>query len=120
MIISCVDTIESRESIAKSWLGKGTYMIDCGNARTSGQVIIGQFNGDLPNVYDEHSDLIFGEEPEDDVGCADEYFVQDLFVNSVVAVNALNLIWRLLRWESLKVRGVFFDTDEGICNPIKI
>jgi PRTRC genetic system ThiF family protein len=120
MIISCVDTIKSREDIAKSWLTKEAYMIDCGNARTSGQVLIGQFDGDLPNVYDEHNDLIYGEEPEDEVGCVDEYFVQDLFVNSVVAINALNLIWRLLRWESLKVRGVFFDTDEGICNPVKI
>ena len=120
MIISCVDTIKSREAIAKSWLKKEAYMIDCGNERTSGQVLIGQFNDELPNIYTENNDLIYGNEPTDEVGCVDQYHRQDLFVNSVVADNALNLIWNLLKWESLEVRGVFFDLRKGICNPVKI
>jgi PRTRC genetic system ThiF family protein len=120
LTIACVDTVKSREQIAKSWRKKGSYMIDCGNSRTSGQVLIGQDNGDLPNIYSEHTDLIYGEEPQDEPGCVDQFHRQDLFVNSVVADNALHLIWRLLRWGSLEVRGVFFDLDKGISNPIKI
>ena len=120
LFISCVDTVKSREAIAKSWHKPGTYMIDCGNARTSGQVLIGQYKGDLPNVYIENTDLIYGDEPEDEPGCVDQYFRQDLFVNSVVADNALHFVWRLLRWGSLEVRGIFFDLDKGVTNPVKI
>lgn len=120
LFIACVDTVKSRESIAKSWRKKGCYMIDCGNARTSGQILIGQDRGDLPNIYDEHSDLIYGEEQQDEPGCVDPLKKQDLFVNNVVACHALNLIWTLLRWESLQVRGIFFDLARGISNPIKI
>jgi PRTRC genetic system ThiF family protein len=121
LVISCVDTVSSRERIAKSWQKPGTYMIDCGNAKTSGQVLIGQYKGDLPNIYTENTDLIYGDEPqEEEPGCVDQYFRQDLFVNSVVADNALHFVWRLLRWGSLEVRGIFFDLDKGVMNPVKI
>ncbi|MBL18536.1 MAG: hypothetical protein CMC82_01730 [Flavobacteriaceae bacterium] len=120
MVISCVDTVKSRESIAKAWHKKETYLIDCGNSKTSGQVLIGQFDGKLPNIYNENPDLMYGEEPEEEPGCVDEYFRQDLFVNSVVATHALHFVWRLLRWESLEVRGVFFDLNTGVSNPVKI
>lgn len=120
LVISCVDSVKSREQIAKSWQTKGTYMIDCGNAKTSGQVLIGQFKGDLPNIYDENEDLIYGKEQTEEPGCVDQYFRQDLFVNSVVADNALHFVWTLLRWGKLKVRGVFFDLDKAVANPVKI
>ena len=120
LVISCVDSVESRERIAKAWQKKNTFLIDCGNARASGQVLVGQFNGDLPNIYTEHDQLILGEEKPDEPGCVDQYFRQDLFVNSVVASHALHFVWRLLRWESLDVRGVFFDLDNGISNPVKL
>jgi PRTRC genetic system ThiF family protein len=122
LCISCVDTVKSREAIAKSWQNEGTYMIDCGNAQTSGQVLIGQYKGDLPNIYEEHSDLIYGDEPteEESPGCVDQFFRQDLFVNSVVANHALHFVWSLLRWGKLEVQGVFFDLTKGVTNPIKI
>jgi len=122
LIISCVDTVKARESIGKSWYKKGTFLMDCGNSKTSGQVVLGQFDGELPNIYSEHSDLIYGEEPDEteEPGCVDPYFRQDLSVNSVVADHALHLVWRLLRWESLEVRGTFFDLNKSIANPVKI
>ena len=120
LFISCVDTIKSREAIAKSWHKKGTYMIDCGNARASGQVLIGQFDGELPNIYTEHEDLIYGEEPEDDVGCKDQYFREDIFINSTVAQHACNFVWNLVRWGKVKHGGTFLDLDQGIANSIKI
>jgi hypothetical protein len=95
-------------------------MIDCGNAKTSGQVLIGQYKGELPNIYTEHEDLIYGEEQVEEPGCVDQYFRQDLFVNSVVASYALHLVWTLLRWRKLKVQGVFFDLDKGVANPVKL
>lgn len=120
LVISCVDSVKSRERIAKSWQTEGTYMIDCGNAKTSGQVLIGQYKGDLPNIYTENEELIYGEEQDDEPGCVDQYFRQDLFVNSVVASYALHLVWTLLRWRKLKVRGIFFDLDKGVANPVKL
>lgn len=121
LVISCVDSVSSRERIAKSWQSKGTYMIDCGNAKTSGQVLIGQYKGELPNIYTEHDELIYGDEPaEEEPGCVDQYFRQDLFVNSVVSSYALHLVWNLLRWGKLKVQGVFFDLDKGVANPVTL
>lgn len=121
LVISCVDTVASRERIAKSWQKKGTYMIDCGNARSSGQVLIGQYKGKLPNIYEDNADLIYGDEaPDDEPGCVDQYYRQDLFTNRVVADQALHLVWRLLKWGSLEVQGVFFDINKGVCNPVKI
>ena len=120
LVITCVDTVKSRESIAKAWYKKNAYLIDCGNARASGQVLVGQFLGKLSNIYTDNEQLINGEEQPDEPGCVDQYYRQDLFVNSVVASYALHFVWRLLRWESLEVRGIFFNLDTGVSNPVKI
>ena len=62
--IACVDTISSRSKIAKAKYKEGAYIIDCGNAKASGQVILGQYQGELPFPYEENKDLIEGEEPD--------------------------------------------------------
>jgi PRTRC genetic system ThiF family protein len=120
LFIACVDTVKSREAIAKSWHKKGTYMIDCGNAKSSGQVLLGQFNGKLPNLYTENDELIYGDEPEDDFSCTDQYYRQDLFVNNAVALQALQIVWSMVRWGKINHRGVFLDIERGAMNPIKI
>lgn len=120
LVISCVDTVKSREAIAKSWQTKGTYMIDCGNSRTSGQILIGQFKGELPNLYQEHEDLIYGDEPEDEPGCVDPELRQSLFTNSTIAQLACNYVWNIVRWNKIQNRGIFLDIDKGVANSIKI
>ena len=116
--IACVDTISSRAKIAKANYKKGAYIIDCGNARASGQVILGQYQGELPFPYEENKDLVEGEEP-DEPNCVDQYYRQDLFINSMIAGHALHFVWTLFRRASLDVRGVFTNLERGITNPIK-
>ena len=106
ILIVCVDTKKSRKEISQSYLGKDSYIIDCGNSQGAGQVILGQKESDLPNPYVEHKDLTKGrEDPEPD--CADPYQHQDMFINQLVATYALDLVWRLLRRTSITQRGCF-------------
>ena len=116
--IACVDTISSRSKIAKAKYKSGAYIIDCGNAKASGQVILGQYQGELPFPYEENRDLVEGEEP-DEPNCVDQYYRQDLFINSMIAGHALHFVWSLFRRTSLDVRGVFTNLERGITNPIK-
>lgn len=116
--IACVDTIKSRAKIAKAKFKDKAYIIDCGNARASGQAIIGQYQGDLPFPYEENKELITGEEP-DEPSCVDQYYRQDLYINSMVAGHALHFVWTLFRRTSLDIRGVFLNLERGITNPIK-
>ncbi len=116
IIISCVDTKLSRKKISKAKYKNGTYLLDCGNARASGQVILGQYNGDLPFPYDDG--LTEGDEP-DEPTCVDQYYRQDLYINTMIAGHALHLVWELFRKTSIDIRGVFLNLESGITNPIK-
>ena len=115
--IACVDTKLSRAKISKARYDKGTYLLDCGNARASGQVILGQHKGDLPSPYDDPM-LTEGDEP-DEPTCVDQYYRQDLYINTMVAGHAMHLVWQLFRRTSLDIRGVFLNLESGVTNPIK-
>ena len=119
LAISCVDTKSARKSIYNARHAKGTYLIDCGNSRSSGQVLIGQHLGDLPNPYESNKELLEGDEPVDEPGCTDQDLKQDLFINSVIADYALHYVWSMLRWQKINNRGVFLDLDQGVCNPVQ-
>lgn len=115
--ISCVDTKASRKKISEGRYKKGAYLIDCGNARASGQVILGQHDGDLPSPYEDKA-LIEGDEP-DEPTCVDQYYRQDLYINSMIAGHALHLVWTLFRRTSIDNRGIFLNLETGITNPIR-
>ena len=116
IIIACVDTKESRKKISKAKYKKGAYIIDCGNARASGQVLLGQYKGDLPFPYTD--ELTEGTEP-DEPACVDQYYRQDLYINTMIAGHALHFVWTLFRRTSLDTKGVFLNLESGITNPIK-
>jgi hypothetical protein len=111
-----VDTKKSRQGIADMHLKDGTYVIDAGNSRDSGQVILGQRNGTLSDPY-ENRQLLDGEE-DFTAPCADPYQKQDLFINQLMATYALDLVWKLLRRGKIAERGVFASLS-GSSNPIK-
>lgn len=117
IIISCVDTGESRKSISKCESWHNTYIIDCGNAKYSGQVLIGQASGDLPNPYKENPELMV-KDTDNEPSCGDPYSEQDLFINQIIATYALDLVWTLLHSEYLEKRGVFVDIKKGVTNPL--
>ena len=118
IVIVCVDTKKSRKVISKARFKKEAYVIDCGNEKTTGQVIMGQYKGGLPFPYEENKALVTGKESKEP-GCVDQYYRQDLFINSMVSTYALHLVWNLFRKAELDVRGVFMDIENGITNPVK-
>ena len=120
VIISCVDSGESRKEIADSVIRYNPYILDCGNSRYQGQVILGQYNGELPNPYKENPELLVSDKTEDQPPCTDPFYAQDLFINQIIATYALHYVWFLFRKDQIDTRGVFVDIEKGITNPISI
>ncbi|SVE21099.1 uncharacterized protein METZ01_LOCUS473953, partial [marine metagenome] len=118
IVVVCVDTKKSRREIAKARLKNEAYVIECGNEKTTGQVILGQYKGELPFPYDDNPELMKGRD-DNEPGCVDQYYRQDLFINCMTSVHALHLVWTLLRKAEIEVRGAFFDISKAITNPIK-
>lgn len=118
IIIACVDTKASRLEISKSVHRPKTYIIDCGNERSTGQVILGQWSDGLWNPYIEFPELVTGAESKEP-GCADQYTKQDMFINKIIGTLATDLVWSLFREQTITKRGMFVDLKKGIMNPIK-
>jgi len=125
ILVGCVDTKKSRRVLRSVTKCKpescyaDSYIIECGNARTSGQILLGQYSGDLPNPYAEHNHLTKGKE-EKGGGCLDPYYKQDLAVNRQVAIYVQQIIWDLLRKDNIEYRGVFFNLSEFSGNGVKV
>lgn len=118
IVISCVDSGRSRKHIAEADMhASNPYVIDCGNAKYTGQVVIGQHNGELLNPYKDNPELLV-EDTDEAPTCGDPYSEQDLFINQIIATHALDLVWTLLHCEYLEKRGVFVDLKKGITNPL--
>jgi PRTRC genetic system ThiF family protein len=117
IIISCVDTGRSRKQIAESTMHGNPYIIDCGNAKYSGQVLIGRHEGELTDPYKDNPELMV-EDTDEAPTCGDPYSEQDLFINQIIATYALDFLWTLLHCEYLEKRGVFVDLKKGITNPL--
>lgn len=117
ILIACVDTKKSRKQISDVHLKKDAYIIDCGNSKDTGQVVLGQKAGELPNPYKEFKELTKGKE-DPMPPCADPYQHQDMFINQLVATYACDIVWRLLRKESIIQRGCFTSLS-GITRPIE-
>lgn len=120
IIVSCVDTGQSRKEISDSIIKYNPYMIDCGNSRYQGQVILGQYNGELPNPYKENPELLVSDNDEEQPPCTDPFYAQDLFINQIIATYALHYVWFLFRKDEIDTRGVFVDIEQGVTNPITI
>jgi PRTRC genetic system ThiF family protein len=124
LVIGCVDTRKSRRTIKECLKGYRGYYLDCGNDLHSGQVIVGCGHPDykLPMPWDICPDLV-SDAPEDNTpscSLAEALNSQDLMVNRFAANIALELVWQLLRYNSLEIQGAFFDSRRMRVNPIPI
>ena len=113
LLISAVDTGRARIEIGEI-LRRGVacpYWLDCGNNRTAGQVVFGTIRdveqpkiedviGRLPTVIDLYPEI---KDPtrEADQGpscsLAEAIEQQDLFINQFVALEAVELLWKVFR-----------------------
>lgn len=105
---------------------KAWYWLDAGNGKDFGQVILSTINVDkderksrykvineLPSVVD-----IFGNLKKHDskkkqgiAGCsiAESLQEQDLFINDAISVQAVNLLWKLIREYNISYHGVIIN-----------
>ncbi|WP_286851107.1 MULTISPECIES: PRTRC system ThiF family protein [Sphingobacterium] len=143
--ITCVDNVASRIQIAKflknnrnsyTTFGSPRYWMDCGNDKTTGQVIlstVGEINqpiskkydvqGFLPMITDEYGGLLEESELESDTpSCSlvEALEKQDLFINTNIANIGASLFWNMFRKGVLKNRGFFLNLDDFRMQPIKI
>ncbi|MBN2640359.1 MAG: PRTRC system ThiF family protein [Victivallales bacterium] len=129
LIIACVDSRAARRKIKHAILEMtipGVYYLDCGNDKKSGQVLIGCTNRNsdygLPMPWDICPDLVSNAPEDNTPSCslAEALNSQDLMVNRFAAMIALELVWQLLRYNTLHNQGAFFDCRKLKMTPVGI
>ncbi len=148
VLLGCVDNFQARKELANVFNlvitsdNASTWWIDCGNEKSSGQVLVGnrqwmterdlQFPGfttGLPIPSLQHPDLVdqptsaAGEkprrrktkEPAPALSCADVALAdaQGLTINQAVAAEAATVLRQLLLSKSLKRMAVYLDEESG-------
>ncbi|ADY27488.1 PRTRC system ThiF family protein (plasmid) [Deinococcus proteolyticus MRP] len=118
IIVSCVDTRAARADIAGVLKkeNKAPYWLDCGNTAKTGQVILGRLGTALALPSELHPELIDISLEEDALpSCSalEAISRQDLMVNPMVAVQAADVLWKLLHEGELKHSARYFDLENG-------
>ena len=149
VVISCVDSGRARRKIGQalgSWLKDPSYWLDFGNARSTGQVILGtnrkvellaksvtlaEFEDAcegreiaaqvLPTVLDLYPDIeASDDDAEPSCGMAVALARQDLYINSTLADFGLSLLWRLVHQGSIEHHGLFLNLEQCLATPLRI
>lgn len=145
IIVTCTDNTRSRMNLWR-FLKKHRehtsnnerspiYWMDFGNARTTGQVLIGNIRGKilqpvsneyLPiprmNVITEEVRYSTIKEKDSGPSCslAEALQKQDLFINSILAQTGCDILWRMLREGRTFYRGAYLNLDTLRINPIPV
>ncbi|KEY98124.1 thiamine biosynthesis protein ThiF [Sphingomonas sp. BHC-A] len=133
LLISCVDTAAARRALGAAMPDNAPapiYWLDLGNRATDGQFLIGcprASAGDkadrLPTVLEYFPELADESVAEDDApscSVAEALERQSLFVNRVVASQALALLFELLGRGSIGHAGAFINLSTGQSVPIPL
>lgn len=149
LLVTCVDSAKARREIFKMfsshYVGGPRYWLDMGNAKLTGQVILGQpaecrllqtgsistqqfVEGKrelprLPHVVDVFPDLLNTHLKEDNApscSLADALDKQSLFVNDALTSHAAQLLDSLLRIGEISYHGVFINLETGRTNALPI
>lgn len=140
IVISCVDTVKARKTIAFRLRQQGLYdrdsvkyWLDFGNTVDSGQVILGtagrkheQPKGKrgcvplLPSVNDLF-DLSTISDKHSGPSCSLSQALtkQDLFINSTIANLGMSLLWNLFKGV-IDIHGAYLNLKTMNVNPIKV
>lgn len=132
IVISCVDSIQSRESVQKMTIGRrrAKYWMDIGNQARSAQIILGAYNEkkntktlsrNLPDFFQEFPGI--KDDPNDNTpSCSalEALNRQDLFINKLVATFATNMLWQLLKDFQIHYRGLYINLESMQINKIPL
>ena len=137
IVISCVDTIKSRLSVASVLRKCRVYWMDLGNTATTGQVVLGESEGyfkkgfdgtyperkhRLPHLFDLYPTMRRMKDRATEPSCSliEALAKQDLFINSTLANFAGQLLWQLFRHGGLNHQGAFVNLTTGRVVPIYV
>lgn len=133
IVVSAVDNIQTRKEIIAAFYKKGRvylhdlekkyFLLDCGNARDYGQIILSDFKEKLKSIWDIAPDWTEQDtEEKQGPGCSymDKLKEQDLFVNDWVSMYAVNIIKDLMFNKVIDYQGVFFNTADMVAAKIKV
>ncbi|MEP7375699.1 MAG: PRTRC system ThiF family protein [Chitinophagaceae bacterium] len=142
--ITCVDEADTRFEIAdilkdcsdaKRNVYRPIYWIDFGNAKDSGQMLVGTIDtieqprskkyqtvGDLPFITVEFKELLKNAKKDNTPSCslAEALTEQDLFVNSALVQTGSSLLWKMFSEGVLFYRGFFQNLNDLKSNPISV
>ncbi len=130
IVISAVDNVRTRKQINKAFFGsqggrdlsKRYFLIDCGNGRDYGQVVLTDHKKKHKTIFDLFPDLEKHEERDDQGDCG--YFEllqkQDLFINDWVSIHVMAILKDLYMKKQIDYQGFFFNSDEFQTQKIMI
>ena len=139
--ISCVDRLEDRREInrilksARQYDNRPEfeprYWIDTGNDRHTGQVMFSTVGaiaqpqddqaetvGKIPTVIDEFGDVMKDDPAQPSCSTREALLKQDLFINIKVATEAADMLWKLLFYKRIDLRGVLINGLDARTVPI--
>lgn len=144
LVISCVDTVETRFEIAQTLrkLKSSTsdpyrpiYWMDFGNGKSTGQAILSTISRvkqppskkyntveQLPFVTEEFKTILETINDSDTPSCSISAALakQDLFINSSLCDFGSSLLWSLFREGMIHYRGFFLNLSQYRSQPIPI
>lgn len=142
IMITCVDNVECRETVNhishlqirnRDPFNTPVYWLDLGNTQTTGQIVLGTFGKinqpkgarntvhTLPTIMDLFPNLKqFEKLDTPSCSLAEALGKQDLFINSILAEYAGQLLWTMFRKIKIEHHGLFVNLDTLTTNPIKI
>lgn len=135
--LSAVDSVAARIDIlnairltqqVRHYRDTPLYWIDCGNTKTTGQVVVASLftrpserrNRHLKNIFELYPDYERADREDDTPSCslAEAIGKQDLYINTMMAAYAGDLLWKLIRHGNLDCQGVFVNLDTLQTRPI--
>lgn len=146
ILITAVDNVKIRLEIGKVFHSKKSdsyhsssekcnyYWLDIGNSKSTGQIILGT-RGEieqpaktkntvkhLPCITHLFPDLKKHEDKDQTPSCslAEALTKQDLFINSILAQYAVNLLWKMFREASIQYHGLYVNLETMNTNPINV
>lgn len=121
VVVGCVDNLAARKLILDDITHRnGGYWLDLGNSNDRGQVVLGGHG--LPTFFDLFPDRRKARDAKNIPSCsmAEALEKQDLFINSIVATLAGQLLWQLMRRGGINHHGYFVNLANGRTQPIEV
>ena len=143
IVISCVDNLKGRRAVAEMMTSQVPdpsapeyttwYWLDLGNARNTGQAILGSIPVEQPKsgrfkpvatlpALDREASLSKVRDDDSGPSCslAEALTKQDLFINSSLTQLAGSLLWSLFMDVAMDVRGFYINLETFKVSPIKV